>query len=234
MRTPAHLRKPDHVREHIGAPPPKDLWKYTHPTCRTALYPESISIWAWPSPGGLIVLEHATALDFEAVGLDRINLQLFRDEDQDREDELARRLLLLGARWFGSEERYHFIQYVAEDDEKAITQIETNEEPPTTALERRWVSVAWANGTNVNDGLWVLEFEIMMYGWQERHNHVPGDVGKVSLAKTMEEKCQILRSMGAKFYSTLAAYDGVACLHMWEVKTRGMMDVGQQTSEENP
>jgi hypothetical protein len=63
------------------------------------------------------VLQHATALDFEVLGLDRINPPLFRDEDQGCEDELCKRLLMLGARWFESGERYLFIEYVAEDEE---------------------------------------------------------------------------------------------------------------------
>jgi hypothetical protein len=101
-----------------------------------------------------------------------------------------------------------------------VTQIEAKKEPPTTALERRWVSVAWGNGVNMDGGFWVLEYEIMMYGWQERYNHVPFDVGKISLAMSMNEKCQILKGMGGKFYDRLEQYEGVACLNMWDIKAQ--------------
>lgn len=37
----------------------------------------------------------------------------------------------------------------------------------------------------------------------------------------MQEKCDILKSMGAKFYATLNEYDGLSCLNAWKTKTEG-------------
>jgi hypothetical protein len=47
--------------------------------------------------GGLIVLEHATTLDFDILGLNSIHPPMRRDPDQHAEDKLCQRLLLLGA-----------------------------------------------------------------------------------------------------------------------------------------
>jgi len=211
MRTPLHLRKPGYVRGPQYAYPTPN----TNPTRRVGFRDDGVMIWAWPSPGGLIVLERATALDFEFLGLDRVNLQMSRDSDQDAEDEFSKRLLLLGARWFDSEDRYQFVAAVAEDDDGALCKLDAKKEPLPTEFERRWVSVALKNGVNADDGLWVLEFETQMRGFQEKHNLVPWEARKVDLAKNMNEKCKILEAMGAKFYNALEDYDGMACLNMW-------------------
>lgn len=50
---------------------------------------------------------------------------------------------------------------------------------------------------------------------------MPGDAGRVYLAKTMAEKCAIVEKMGGKFYTSLTEYDGAACLNAWKEKTQG-------------
>ncbi|KAF2187304.1 hypothetical protein K469DRAFT_704996 [Zopfia rhizophila CBS 207.26] len=218
MRTPRHLQNPNYTRAQLGQLAHSNT---STPTCRAVFYRDSVSIWAWPSLGGLVVLERATALDFDFLGLDSVSPPTCRDSDQDAEDDFCKRLLLLGAKWFDSEERYRFVASVAEDDDRAILALEAGKERPPTMMERRWVSVALNNGVNANNGLWVVEFETNLFGMQEKYNLVPDDAGKVGLAKTMDEKCKILKGMGAKFYSTLGDYDGAACLNMWEWKTEG-------------
>lgn len=112
MRTPAHLRKPNCKRGPLGASA-KPL-RYP-PTERTVFLEDSISVWGWPSRGGLIVLESVTALDFDFLGLDSLHPPMRRDPNQDTEDMLCQRLLLLGAKWFDSRDRYGFVGNVAED-----------------------------------------------------------------------------------------------------------------------
>lgn len=37
----------------------------------------------------------------------------------------------------------------------------------------------------------------------------------------MDERCEILKGMGAKYFESLEQYDGKACLRAWEAKTDG-------------
>jgi len=218
MRTPLHLRKPGYVRGPLVCqlrPIPTVFTRRVH------FRDDHVSIWAWPSPGGLIVLEHATALDFDFLGLDRVYLPESRGSDQNAEDEFARRLLLLGAKWFDSLERYRFVKAVAQGDDRSIRKLEAKEELAPTRMERRWVRVALKNGVNADDGLWVLEFETNEEDVQENDGLPDDEAAHVDLAMNMDEKCKILENLGASFYSTLGEYNGEACLNMWERKIDG-------------
>ncbi|KAL3424562.1 hypothetical protein PVAG01_03843 [Phlyctema vagabunda] len=64
------------------------------------------SIYAWPSRGGVIILNRADAMDFEFLGLDPLDTPLERLKDQNAEDVLSQRLLLLGEKWWDSEAQY--------------------------------------------------------------------------------------------------------------------------------
>jgi len=63
-------------------------------------------IYAWPSRGGVIVLDTAEAIDFEFLSLNPLDSPLERLDDQAAEDAFCQRLLLLGAKWWDSEARY--------------------------------------------------------------------------------------------------------------------------------
>lgn len=227
MRTPAHLQKPNCKRGPLGAPA-KPL---RHPpTQRTVFLQDRISVWGWPSRGGLIVLERATALDFDFLGLDSLHPPMRRDPDQEAEDKLCQRLLLLGAKWFDSRDRYGFVANVAEDHDPSILALEAGEAQVPTTMERRWVSVGLPSGPE--GGLWVVEYDTVIYGMQEKHNLLPEDAVRVSLARTMDEKCVILKDIGAKFFRSLEQYDGAACLRAWEKKTLGEFGPLVQTQYE--
>lgn len=213
MKTPKHLVDPNYKRVAI-APRPRPRG----PPERVVFLEDSVSVWAWPSRGGLIVLERATSLDFDYLGLSTVNPPLTRDEDKDAEDDLCQRLLQLGAKWFDSRERYGFVANVATGEEPEIEAIENGEQPAPTAMERQWVSVAVKpDGT----GFWIAEYEVAMRGYQDKHNLVPRGATRVALARTMEEKCEILEMMGAKCFNDWDQYNGSACINAWEKKTTG-------------
>ena len=96
-----------------------------------------MSIWVWAPRSGIVVLERATALEVEFLGLDPVRIARYRDEDQSREDELCQRLLQLGAKWFDSRERYGFVWDVAANDERRLAAIDKGEQLAPTAMERR-------------------------------------------------------------------------------------------------
>jgi hypothetical protein len=64
---------------------------------------------------------------------------------------------------------------------------------------------------------------------QEKHNLLPGNAVHVSLARTMEEKCVILKNLGGKFFASLDVYDGPSCLRAWQEKTQGEFGPLDQT-----
>jgi hypothetical protein len=143
---------------------------------------------------------------------------MHRDPDQQAEDKLSQRLLLLGAKWFDSYDRYSFVAGVAEDHDPSILALEAGEEQAPITMEMP-VSVAHLSGQD--GGVWVAEFDTVMYGMQEKNHLLPADAGKVLLVKTMDEKGEILKRMGRKFFASLEQNDGAACLKAWKEKTKG-------------
>lgn len=214
MRTPKHLLNSNHNREAIGAAPKTPP---RAPTDRTVFLERSISLWGWPSLGGLIVLESTGPVDFDYLGLDRFQPVATRSSSQDEEDTFCQKLLHLGARWFDNRERYGFVANVADDFGRDIQAIEDGEQPAPSDVERRWVSV----GIEEGGGLWVLEYDCIMYFARETRNTVPSEASRVMLAVTMEERCAILKDMGAKFYERASDYSGLACINAWETKKDG-------------
>jgi hypothetical protein len=48
----------------------------------------------------------------------------------------------------------------------------------------------------------------------------------------MDEKCEILKGMGAKYFESLEQYSGKSCLRAWEAKTDGEVGHLVQTEVE--
>ncbi|KAJ9144368.1 hypothetical protein NKR19_g6482 [Coniochaeta hoffmannii] len=195
------------------------------PTTRINFIENEVGVWGWPSRGGVIVLQRVTALDFDFLGLDPVDPPMLRDRDQDAEDALCQRLLLLGAKWFDSDQRRGFIAGLAEDDDRAVTALELEEQPWPTLMERRWVAVAYPDGRGPGGGgLWVAEFDTVIRGVLEKDNLVPANAPQVQLARNMAEKVEVLKRMRGKFYASLEEYGrggGKACLNSWATKTTG-------------
>ena len=102
-------------------------------TRRTTFGDFKVTLWGWPSRGGVIVLERAMAPDFEFLGLIQTNPPELRDTDQENEDIFCQQLLLLGAKWYDSIERYDFVLHVRAGDPNAIDDLEFERVlPPTT------------------------------------------------------------------------------------------------------
>jgi hypothetical protein len=58
---------------------------------------------------------------------------------------------------------------------------------------------------------------------------VPTDAARVTLAMNMDERCEISKDMGAKFYKSLDEYDGDAYLKAWQTKWQGEVGPLEQT-----
>ena len=213
MRTPKERMNPNRDRKAIGAPAKP---RPRPPNQRIVFLSDSISIWGWPSRGGLIVLEEAGPVDFDYLGLDRLQPLGSRSNNEDEEDSFCQNLLQLGARWFDSRERYGFVANVADGMEPEDQAIHNGEQPAPSDMERRWVRVGHEEA-----GFWVLEYDRVIFFAREMRNILPSEASRVTLAKTMEERCEILKRMGAKFYQRSSEYDGLAYIKAWETKESG-------------
>ena len=105
-----------------------------------------------------------------------------------------------------------------EMDDRAIQALEDETEPAPSMRKRRFVSVAWPT----TGGLWVAEFDTTLWGIEEEENLVPPDAAKLRLARTIDERSQVLRDhFNAKFYEDVGDYKGYAFLNSWGEKEIG-------------
>lgn len=187
-------------------------------TRRLSITPNRVRIYAWPSRGGVIVL-NATLVDFEFLGWDP-RLPPDREKDQEKEDAICQRLLHLGATWYDSEERLRFLDGFEDDPKRSRSKMESGECHPPTRRERRWVKVGWPSD---GKGLWVYEVDNDdVFG----HEHcaggsdvgIPQDAGLLLLARNMDERCSIIEELGGEFFASLEEYKGQACINAWNGK----------------
>ena len=146
------------------------------------------------------------------------------DIDVDEEDVFCRRLLLLGAKWWDGYSRYFDVSKF--EDEAYEEFLDSKRLKEATKRERRWVKVGWENAAVYSSvgagGFWVLDCDVNWFGILETDNLVPGDAGRIKLAKTMDERCIILKKMGAKYYPRLEDYESDSTfLRAWEWKWKG-------------
>ncbi|KAL9073903.1 MAG: hypothetical protein Q9157_004570 [Trypethelium eluteriae] len=226
------------------------------------------TIYAHPSRGGVIVLSPAYIADFTFLGLDPLNppLQNFlapsvRVEAKtpityglEAEDDFARRLLLLGAKWYDSEARFNILtemenlglwmagenQRKPKDEIRVDSGWRLSEQPPPTMREKRRISIGWPSE---GGGVWVAEYDTAWGGVDEEDNleppaepgQEPAEWGLLSLAATMDERCKLLKDrFGAKFHADVREYKGYGFLNAWdwESNKHGEGEVGKLLSFE--
>jgi len=235
----------------------------TDSTRRVEFTDTSVSIFGWPSRGGVIILSDATHVDFTFLGLSTTNPPVTRRScstatasrgddkaqiysgtasgaddtrgsqpaeeeqgDEDEEDAFCQRLLLLGAKWWDNEKRYQFVDHFAAGIQLFVEDVEEGRVVEPTLRERRWTKVGWehvpANASAGGGGFWILDCDTPWMGVIEEDNLVPADAAKIKLAKTMEERCEILKGMGARFYAGLEDYESESTfLTAWNWKWEG-------------
>jgi hypothetical protein len=186
---------------------------------RTLLKQDTVTLQGWPSRGGIIVLQHATAPDFVFLGLDPLNPPLRRSADQDAEDAFCKALLRLGATWWDSESRRSFVRKLKAADEEAFDAVEADEALEPTRLERGWVRVAWP--AHSPGALCVLACEELILGRAGDEKLKPEHYGLLTLARTMEERYTVLQCLGGTIYGSIDEYEGPTFLKAWEENHQG-------------
>lgn len=211
-------KQPSQEGPRRGPIGPGNAPKPRFPIQRTEIWDNKVKIFGWPSHGGVIVLDNATLVDLDFLGWDTVNPPLKRDRDQDAEDRVCQRLLLLGATWFDSQERHDIIAAVEDDFDPLASKVEIGEVPRPTKMERRWVRVGWPSH---GGGLWVAEFDNHVFGPPWQGPGLPDKTAHLLLARNMNEKCEILQQLGGQFLANLEEYRGAGCLNAWNNKETG-------------
>jgi hypothetical protein len=185
----------------------------------------AITIYGWPSLGGVIMFGNPSPADFDFLMLDRQAPQMLRYARREEEDEFCQKLLLLGAKWWDSFERCLLLK----NDIIDIPDLYESSEPLPTIRERHWVNVAWPN----IGGLMVSKFDTNMLGVQPDKEVVPEDVARLQLCTSMDEKAKLLTSrFEGTYLSSIKEYQGNGFIGCWVLKNTGKIGDFLQTWKE--
>ena len=127
----------------------------------------------YPSRGGVLIKE-VNIVDMQFLQLDRFSAAQ-RSSNVVQEDEFCARMRKIGAVWW--EDKQEWVNVLLRIREKS-------------ASESRHLIFGWpTNG----EGVWFLKHDNL---WE-----LPEDFGKISMAIDMDERCQVMKNYGAKFYA---------------------------------
>ena len=158
----------------------------------------------YPSFGG-VVISSFSAVELEWLGLSRLE-PASRSADQGEEDAFCYQMLRLGARWWKND-RFHDHK----ESEVSGGYPFPDHFPPD-------LYVGYPSG----GGIWVL--------MQKNGESLPDDFGRVGMAFTMDERCAMMKEMGATFYEKVQdcpdiakdLKDGRRIGQWWEEKMKEM------------
>ncbi|GIZ43238.1 hypothetical protein CKM354_000647000 [Cercospora kikuchii] len=136
---------------------------------RTRFGSDFPKVLGYPSSGGVLMLPLDIAVA-EYLGIPRLE-KAHRASDQAEEDAFCRRLRLLGAKWWESEDTYIRKLLGAEE----MTEME----------EKEGITVGWP-GKEGKGGVWIL---------RTRSN-----AQMLRMCLDMQERCELLERLGATFY----------------------------------
>ena len=145
------------LRQHIC----RVTWPYdpTGATC-TVFTDNNAQIYAWPSLGGVIILNGPEAIVFGFLDLDSLDPPLRRhipshtalEEERQKatedEDAFCPKILLLGAEWWDSEARYNVVSEMEQRGVLGLVNRRVDhvfvveDRPPPTMREKRWVKIS--------------------------------------------------------------------------------------------
>jgi hypothetical protein len=133
----------------------------------------SNTIMGWPSVGGIIAAEHMQSVELDFLGLNRFNA-VNRTYNVIEEDEICRRLRLVGGKWWSS--YWDFIDATQNKGRKL------------TPEEEEILYLGWPK----SGGAWILRLP--------DRNHFWYGFDRAKNAHTMEERCMALEMSGATFF----------------------------------
>ena len=170
------------------------------PNARTEFLPLACKTTAYPSSGG-IMLGYFSSVEMAYLGLSRTK-PANRSRDPVEEDDLALRMLRLGAHWWPNWDLY------ARHQERIIDGIPYDFHFPPV------VNVGYPS---FGKGVWVFLFSADQRTWDEEDERKPSLErkpddweGRIKMALTMDERCEILKDYGATFYENVEDCEDIA------------------------
>ncbi|KAL8767429.1 MAG: hypothetical protein Q9194_005988 [Teloschistes cf. exilis] len=142
-------------------------------------------------------------MDFQFLGLDPLAPTMERFDDQSAGGAFCQQLLLLGAKWWESEAGYSIVLDFEQrragnwmvDGAFAISK-----QPPPTMREKRIIKAGWPS----TGGVWISEFDTTWAGVDEEENLLEGgELARLRLARTMDERCAMLRDRFRGVFHTI-------------------------------
>ena len=144
------------------------------PNLRTQFSSRTTLVRGFPSKGGIYLLQDAGPVELDFLSLDRFQ-ETPRSDDPAEEDAFCQRLHEIGAQWFEDETEADKAPPLKVRDGKRVGRMET------------WLGLP--NG----GGVWVLEVE-------EFEAARRGVGGRIRNAKSMEERCRVIETLGGVFF----------------------------------
>ncbi|KAA8650407.1 hypothetical protein EYZ11_012261 [Aspergillus tanneri] len=141
--------------------------------CVTSSYNAGVTVYGWPSKGGLYALYDCLGVELEFLGFDRFNPPKLRAGSQAKEDAHCDRMRQLGATWWKSEIGTDLFRREIEGPK----------------LTDEYLRVGWPAG----GGVWVLHTTIEVAAEK--------GAGLTHNAYNMEERCKVIKQMGGVFYA---------------------------------
>ncbi|RYP60158.1 hypothetical protein DL769_008251 [Monosporascus sp. CRB-8-3] len=167
---------------------------------RTEFLPLHCRVTAYPSVGG-IVLGYFTAVQLKQLHLDNIE-SATRSQDDSEEDKLALAMMRHGAHWWPSMKFY--LHHYERMTEKLI--------PYDFHFPPR-INIGYPSS---GKGVWVFKFSEDTADWDQEEwikrylDRRPSDWhGKINMALDGDERCEILKRFGARFYEEAEDCDDI-------------------------
>lgn len=142
-------------------------------TKRTKFDRQGCTAYCYPSSGGVLT-KILDIVDMQFLQLDRF-MPAQRSANVAHEDEFCARMRKVGATWWADEQEWIEVQLGVREK---------------TELEDRVLVFGWPSS---GEGAWVLRYE--------SESEVLRDFGRVHMAVDMDERCRIMKDLGATFYA---------------------------------
>jgi hypothetical protein len=188
---------PRHPRTEIhdpDRPPGRTILVHTgmYDTWRRTTFSESqegCTIYAWPLDG-VVIKDNADAVEMLFLGFNRFDppTHRFPSHQQEHEDAFARQLFKIGGKFWDTQQRCALVRGGMIEPE---------------CEERMYRAFGWepADGSG---GVWELAFDDYDNSIEDRI-----ETARLRMALTMEERCMVLKRLGAIFYENPRECEGL-------------------------
>ncbi|MCJ1255345.1 hypothetical protein MMC24_003161 [Lignoscripta atroalba] len=142
-------------------------------TKRTVFGTLGCGLFGWPSTGGVLIKDGVDAVELDFLRLDRFK-ESVRSPNAIEEDLFCQELRKIGAKWWRHEADENEVQF---------------DYWSATSKQKQELVFGWPR----EGGVWVLVFA--------DGRKLPEGFGRIHMAFTMEERCQVIKEYGGTFFA---------------------------------